>query len=59
MGWCSGTEMSIQIYDLVREYIPEEKRKDVSKILLKMFMDADADCYEGESDLERDSGVLD
>lgn len=56
MGWCMGTEISIMLYKKIRRYIQEDKRKKVANIILDVFEDYDADCYNGDSIIEKDAG---
>lgn len=56
MGWSSGSSLGIEIYDKIRDFIPEEDREEVSKFIYDAVCDLDADDWDGTSDLEIDSG---
>ena len=55
MGWCTGTEISVELWDKIRLMIPKEKRKKIANKILDIFEYHDADCYDGESKLEKDA----
>jgi hypothetical protein len=55
MGWCNGSEISIDVWDIVREYIPKDKRKELATEMLDLFTGYDADWYCGDSNLEMDA----
>lgn len=56
MGWFGGTEIAINVWDSVREYIPEEKRKEVANELIDTLQDQDWDCVEEAKQLCIDAG---
>ena len=47
MGWASATPIVRQVWEAVREYIPEDKRVEVVKAVMQPFLDHDWDT-EGE-----------
>jgi hypothetical protein len=55
MGWSAGSQLAIQVYNLVKTYIPEEERHDVAWHIKNMFEEHDADDWNGESELEQDA----
>ena len=57
MGWASGTDLGITLWDLVREYVPEEKRKEIATAFYNELCDLDADAWEGDSALELDAEI--
>jgi hypothetical protein len=56
MGWCSGTVIGENIYNLIRNYIPPDKRKRISKRIINILNEHDADAWELEDQLMIDSG---
>jgi hypothetical protein len=57
MGWANGSELAKEVYDLVRSYLPENKRKKVATKFYDLFTDMDADDFSGDSNLEKDAGI--
>ena len=57
MGWTAGSELGQDIYNKVREYIPEENREEVARYIYDAVCDLDADAWTGESQLEIDAGI--
>lgn len=55
MGWASGSYMSIELWDKIRDYVKPDKQHYVAKTILKIFRDEDADDYCGDSQLEKDA----
>ena len=43
MGWASGSELAEEIWDIVKKYIPKNKKKKVAKQLVEAFEDRDCD----------------
>ena len=46
MGWASGSEIAEELWDVVREYIPEDSRKSVASRVVSIFEDRDCDTIE-------------
>jgi hypothetical protein len=46
MGWASGSELAENLWDLVREFVPEDRRKKIAKKFIDEFesMDCDTIC---------------
>jgi hypothetical protein len=57
MGWAAGSELGQDIYNKIRDYIPEEDRKEVASFIYDAVCDLDADDWDGSSQLEIDAGV--
>lgn len=55
MGWASGSEIADGVWDLVREHVPADKRKDVAKRVIRLFEDYDCDTMEGCEQLQKDA----
>lgn len=55
MGWAAGSELGQSIWDEIREYIPEDKRKEVATFIYDAVCDLDADDWDGGSQLEIDA----
>ena len=55
MGWCSGSYIADEVYNLIREYIPKRKRKCISKEIYDIYCEYDADCWEDEMNIVIDS----
>lgn len=45
MGWCSGSHICEDIWNRVREHVPEEKRAQILGEMIDIFSDHDADCW--------------
>ena len=56
MGWAAGGDLASDVYDLVRDFIPEDKRKEISNQIISLFEDEDADCWDSNSQIEADAG---
>ncbi len=54
MGWCNGSFLAERLWDEMREFVPDKRKKEMAKIIYEMFCDEDADCWEGTSQLEKD-----
>lgn len=57
MGWAAGSGLGEEIWEKVREYVPEDKREEVAKFIYDSVCDLDADDWDGQSQLEADAGV--
>lgn len=57
MGWAAGSGLGCDIWDKIREYIPEEDRQEVARFIYDSVCDLDADDWDGESQLEIDAQV--
>lgn len=57
MGWCSGSNLADEIYNKIRKYIPKDKRKEIATMIYNMFCDQDADCWESDMKIIKDSEV--
>ena len=57
MGWCSGSELAENIYNEIRKFIPEHKRKEIAKKIYDEFCNYDADDWTF-SNLTEDSGEV-
>lgn len=43
MGWAGGTDIAQGVWDAVKEYIPEEKKKDVAIEIVDVLENQDWD----------------
>jgi hypothetical protein len=57
MGWCSGSYIAQDLYKYIKKYIPKEHQKKVAIQIFNMFSDADADDWNKDSDLLKDSEI--
>lgn len=57
MGWAAGSQLGEELYLLVRDYIPEEDRKDIATAFYDAVCDLDADDWSGDSQLEFDADI--
>lgn len=57
MGWSAGSGLGEEIWDEIREYIPEEKRQQIARFIYDSVCDLDADDWSGDSQLEIDAKV--
>lgn len=58
MGWASGSELAENIWDEVRNFIPENKRERVAKKIWAFFEDFDCDTLEECVNLYKDTGYF-
>jgi len=62
MGWISGSKLAESIWSLVRDYIPQRKRKKVALDLIDLFENMDCDtideCVKLCRDAERQPGEM-
>jgi hypothetical protein len=58
MGWASGSYLAQDLWDEIREAIPEKKRKPIARKILSMFMNQDADDWDNKHNLFRDAGYF-
>lgn len=56
MGWSSGSELAGNIWGLISNYIPEDKKKEVAKDLIQLFEYRDCDTLHECRDLMLDAG---
>jgi predicted GTPase len=45
MGWCTGSYICDDIWQKIRDYIPEEQRVQILADMISRFSDEDADCW--------------
>lgn len=57
VGWSSGSYLAEETWDLVREFVPEKKRKQVAKKIYGLFSDHDADGWDLVGGLVEDAGL--
>lgn len=43
MGWAGGSQILTDVWEIVREYIPEDERVDILKELMLIFESNDCD----------------
>ena len=55
MGWCTGSYIANDVWNLVRDYIPESERKVKAEAIIELFSNYDADCWEEGMNICRDS----
>lgn len=46
MGWCTGSYMADDIWDRIKNYIPEENKRQVAKEIVDIFCEEDADDWD-------------
>jgi len=46
MGWSSGTEVFLRIYEKIRKVVPRNKQKEIARELIEILRDFDWDCIE-------------
>jgi len=51
MGWASGSELAANVWDTVKDYIPEGSKYDVAKSLLRAFRGFDCDTLDEADEL--------
>jgi len=55
MGWASGSEIADATWNLVRDYIPEDKRKEIADKFVEVFEDHDCDTIDEAESLVSDA----
>jgi hypothetical protein len=58
MGWCDGSYIADELWDEIREYLPEEKRKLLANKIYDLFCNQDADCWENSMNIIKDADIL-
>lgn len=48
MGWCNGSYLAEDIWQLIKEYLPEDKKPEIAKEIYNLFCDMDADDWQFE-----------
>lgn len=56
MGWVRGSSLADEVWEKVKEYIPEFQKQDIAYEIYELFCDEDAD-WDGSTELEQDAGV--
>lgn len=56
MGWSSGSDLAEQLWSIVSEHIPVDKRKAVAKRIIRAFENHDCDTMHEAEDLWIASG---
>lgn len=46
MGWCTGTEIAEEVWKRIKPHVPIKKHKEVTKALVDVFSEYDADDWE-------------
>lgn len=57
MGWCSGSFIADELWNEIREYLPEEKRKELANKIYELFCNQDADCWEDDMNIIKDAEI--
>jgi len=48
MGWASGSYLAEDIWEKIRDFIPQDEQKHAAKIIYDSFCDEDADDWTNE-----------
>lgn len=56
MGWSGGTDVADGVWNTVKQYIPESKKKEVANKIIDVLEDMDWDCIEECEELYEISG---
>jgi hypothetical protein len=59
MGWAKGSEMAVDIWEIVRDYIPTQKhrRRDCARRIYNIFCDEDADDWNSQDSIIEDAEI--
>lgn len=57
MGWASGSELAEDCWELVRQFVPENKKKAIARKFIKLFEQQDCDTMESGMTLCKDADV--
>ena len=55
MGWCTGSYLAEDLWNTIRGYIPEDKRKDIARNIIEIFNEQDADCWDDDMNIVKDA----
>ena len=55
MGWAAGSVIANDVWQIVRNYIPEHERKDVAEKIIRIFKDEDADDWSSDQLIYEDA----
>ncbi len=58
MGWASGSCLGGDLWHLVREFIPKDKRVQVAREFYDILCDADADDWQEDDELVIDAQLM-
>jgi hypothetical protein len=58
MGWASGSYLAEDIWNLVREYIPDKDRVQVARRFVELFQSFDCDTLQECDQLMKDVNIL-
>lgn len=56
MGWASGTDVADGVWEAVKEYIPDDKKKEVANSIIDVLEDQDWDNVQESEELYELSG---
>lgn len=56
MGWSGGSEVAERVWDSVKIYIPDDKKKQVANEIIDTLEDQDWDCVDEAEELYEISG---
>ena len=56
MGWASGTDVADGVWEAVKEYIPDDKKKEVANNIIDVLEDQDWDNVQESEELYELSG---
>lgn len=56
MGWAGGARLAEEVWDIVRGFIPEEKRTDAAIRIIEAFRGEDWDTVDEAETLAADAG---
>lgn len=56
MGWSGGTEIADGVWSVVKEFIPEERKKEVANEIIDLLEDQDWDNLSESDELYEISG---
>lgn len=57
MGWASGSEVGDNIWDGIRDLIPEENRQEAARVVINALEDQDCDTIGECENLVIDAGL--
>lgn len=58
MGWCSGSLIAEDLWNEIKDDIEPRRRRHVALRIVKIFSDEDADCWDDDMNVIKDSGGL-
>lgn len=57
MGWGSGVDVAEDVWDLLKKYVPKNKRKEAARAVIEIFENHDCDTLQDSEELMLAAGI--